>query len=74
MHIAPFLRDFFCGHPEAALPVISVEPAGLVWSGLAKCLLCGHQWVAVVEIELHQTEPEVPLECGWCHNMTGAPK
>jgi hypothetical protein len=43
------------------------------WQGPCICDACGHAWQGVVEIPVEATGPQVPLECGECHQMTGGP-
>ena len=43
------------------------------WQGPCICSACGHAWRGVVEIPVEATSPQVPLECGECHQMTGGP-
>ena len=43
------------------------------WQGPCLCSACGHAWQGVVEIPIESTYPQVPLECGECHQMTGGP-
>jgi len=43
------------------------------WQGPCICSACGHAWQGVVEIPIESTYPQVPLECGECHQMTGGP-
>ena len=43
------------------------------WQGPCMCSACGHAWRGVVEIPIESTYPQVPLECGECHQMTGGP-
>lgn len=38
-------------------------------TGKAKCGLCQHEWVAVMEVE--DGDPQMNLECPNCHNMSG---
>lgn len=42
------------------------------WQGPCICDACGHAWQGVVEIPVEATGPQVPLECGECHQMTGS--
>ena len=43
------------------------------WQGPCICDACGHAWRGVVEIPVETTSPQIPLECGECHQMTGGP-
>ena len=43
------------------------------WQGPCICDACGHAWQGVVEIPVEATSPQIPLECGECHQMTGGP-
>ena len=43
------------------------------WQGPRICDACGHAWQGVVEIPVEASGPQVPLECGECHQMTGGP-
>lgn len=43
------------------------------WQGPCICDACGHAWQGVVEIPVEASGPQVPLECGECHQMTGGP-
>jgi len=50
-----------------------VDPDARWWQGPCTCTMCGHKQVSVIELDRGQGEPLVPLECGYCGNMTANP-
>lgn len=44
------------------------------WTGDCLCGICRHEWTAVVEIGIGESEPMVNLECPSCGNYAGHPE